>query len=183
MGDYGPRASAAPARALRGDERRAPLNLCGGRKMTLQSKVINWDSELEVEDFIRPERDKVRALLIDDDPADASLINRLAAKSRQLDISLTICPSVAEAAALLEEHEYDVLYVDYWMGWQTSIHFIHVLSKAQNAPCVLVTGLDEPDIRRIAFRAGVKAFLSKDELSTQAIEGVTLAVLRPPNNH
>jgi CheY-like chemotaxis protein len=150
--------------------------------MTLQRNAIDWNEELEVEDFTRPERDKVRALLIDDDPVDASLVSRLAAKSRQLEISLTTCASVAEAASLLEEQQFDVLYVDYWMGWQTSIHFIHILSIVQNAPCVLVTGLDEPDIRRIAFRAGVKAFLSKDELSTQAIEGVTLAVLRPPNN-
>jgi len=150
--------------------------------MTLQRKAIDWNSGREAEDVIRPEREKVRALLIDDDPVDASMISRLAAKSRQLDISLTTCHSVAEAASLLEDQQFDVLYVDYWMGWQTSIHFIHFLSKAQNAPSVLLTGLDEPDIRRIAFRAGVKAFLSKDELSTQAIEGVTLAILQPANN-
>jgi CheY-like chemotaxis protein len=148
----------------------------------LQRKATDWNSQLKVEDFVRPERDRVRALLVDDDPVDATMIRHLAAKSRQLDISLTTCHSVAEAAALLENHQFDVLYVDYWMGWQTSIHFIHILSKAQSPPTVLLTGLDEPDIRRIAFRAGVKAFLSKDELSTQAIEGVTLAVLRPATN-
>jgi CheY-like chemotaxis protein len=150
--------------------------------MMLQQKAIDWSAAREAEDFIRPERDKVRALLIDDDPVDATMISRLAAKSRQLDISLTTCQSVAEAASLLEDQQFDVLYVDYWMGWQTSIHFIHILSRAQNAPCVLLTGLDEPDIRRIAFRAGVRGFLSKDELSTQAIEGVTLAVLRHARN-
>jgi CheY-like chemotaxis protein len=150
--------------------------------MMLQRKATDWSSELEVEDFVRPERDKVRALLVDDDPVDASLIRRLAAKSRQLDISLTTCHSVAEAASLMENQQFDLLYIDYWMGWQTSIHFIHILSKAQSPPTVLITGLDEPDIRRIAFRAGVRAFLSKDELSTQAIEGVTLAVLQPANN-
>jgi len=150
--------------------------------MTLQNRVSEWEPEPEAEAFMPPERDKVRALLIDDDPVDASLISRLTGKSKQLDISLTTCRSVADAAAVLEKQQFDVLYVDYWMGCQTSIHFIHNLSQTQNTPCVLVTGLDEPDIRRIAFRAGVKAFLSKDELSTQAIEGVTLAVLRPPNN-
>jgi hypothetical protein len=33
-------------------------------------------------------------------------------------------------------------------------------------------------VRRVAFRAGVAGFLAKDELSIQAIESVTLTVLR-----
>jgi CheY-like chemotaxis protein len=158
----------------------APSNLHNEAKMTLQSRLPEWEPESEAEAFMPPERDKVRALLIDDDPVDASLISRLTAKSRQLDISLTTCRSVSEATSVLARQQFDVLYVDYWMGSQTSIHFIHALNQTQKTPCVLLTGLDEPDIRRIAFRAGVKAFLSKDELSTQAIEGVTLAVLNLP---
>ena len=122
-------------------------------------------------------RDTVRALLIDDDAADAAIINRLAAKSKQLDFRLKVCFSTDDALRLVKEQRFDVVFVDYWLGSQTSIGFISAFSKANNIPCVLLTGLDEPDIRRVAFRAGVKAFLSKEEISAQAIEGVTLAVL------
>ena len=147
--------------------------------MKLQTVPSSQEREQLSALFERTTRDKVRALLIDDDPTDVSLFSRLTVKSRQLDISLTSCKSVAEARSALATQPFDVLYVDYWMGSQTSISFIHSLSQERKTPCVLITGLDEPDIRRIAFRAGVKAYLSKDELSTQAIEGVTLAVLRP----
>lgn len=123
-------------------------------------------------------REKVKALLIDDDATDAAIIGRLAAKSKQLDFTLRVCLSTEEAERVVFDQSFDVIYVDYWLGLQTSIAFISELAKSQKAPCVLLTGLDEPDIRRIAFRAGVKAFLSKEEISTQAIEGVTLAVLR-----
>lgn len=123
-------------------------------------------------------REKVKALLIDDDATDADIIGRLAAKSKQLDFTLKVCFSTEEAEQLVSQQSFDIIYIDYWMGLETSIAFISELSKSQNAPCVLLTGLDEPDIRRVAFRAGVKAFLSKEEISTQAIEGVTLAVLR-----
>ena len=122
-------------------------------------------------------RDKVRALLIDDDAADAAIINRLASRSKQLDFKLRVCFSTDDALRLMAEQTFDVVFVDYWLGSHTSIAFISELARTQSTPCVLLTGLDEPDIRRIAFRAGVKAFLSKEEISAQAIESVTLAVL------
>ena len=75
--------------------------------------------------FARPERDKVRALLIDDDPEDAFLLTRLAVKSKQLGIELTTCGSLADGAVALATRQFDVLYVDYWMGLETSVGFIH----------------------------------------------------------
>ncbi len=123
-------------------------------------------------------RETVRALLIDDDAADAAIVSRLAAKSKQLDFKLKVCFTTEDALRVMAEQTFDVIFVDYWLGSQTSIAFISQFAKTHEAPCVLLTGLDEPDIRRIGFRAGVKAFLSKEEISAQAIEGVTLAVLK-----
>jgi len=122
-------------------------------------------------------REKVLALLIEDDAADAAVIARLAARSKQLDLNVRVCFSVEEGLRLTSERRFDLILVDYWLGLQTSIGFISEFTKRHATPCVLMTGLDEPDIRRIAFRAGVRGFLSKEELSTQAIEAVTLAVL------
>ena len=124
-----------------------------------------------------PPREQIRALLIDDDQDDLSLIDKLSRKSKQLDISLTTCRSVNDALAALTAKTFDVVYVDYWLGLETSIPFIHGFAQKTQTPCILLTGIDEPDIRRIAFRAGVEGFLSKQEISTQAIESVTLAVL------
>jgi len=124
-----------------------------------------------------PVRERIRALLIDDDQDDVSMIDKLSRKSKQLDISLTICRSVDDALTALAARKFDIVYVDYWLGLETSIPFIHGFAHKNQTPCVLLTTLDEPDIRRIAFRAGVEGFLSKEEISTQAIESVTLAVL------
>ena len=127
--------------------------------------------------FSFADREQVRALLIDDDADDIAIIIRLAAKSKQLDIRLRACSSTEQAQTLMTDCAFDIVYIDYWLGTETSIPFISGFTKISDAPCVLLTGLDEPDIRRLAFRAGVKAFLSKEEISAQAIEGVTLAVL------
>ena len=122
-------------------------------------------------------RHKIRALLVDDDAIDRLLITRLAAKSKHLEFEFTPCRTLADAH-LLTSQRFDVAYIDYWMGSETSIPFIHAYVRMQDIPCILLTSLDEPDIRRVAFRAGAEAFLSKEEISIQALESVTLAVLR-----
>ena len=136
---------------------------------------LEWS---EIEANLPPTREQIRALLIDDDHEDASIIGKLSRKSKQLDISLTNCRNLEDAMAALAAQKFDVVYVDYWLGMETSIPFIYQFARENSTPCVLLTSLDEPDIRRIAFRAGVEGFLSKDQISTQAIESVTLAVLR-----
>lgn len=141
------------------------------------SDPLSRDEEESLAYFSPVARETVRALLIDDDAVDAAIINRLATKSKQLDFKLRVCFTTDDALRIMAEHAFDVVFVDYWLGSQTSIAFISEFSKTHAAPCVLLTGLDEPDIRRIGFRAGVKAFLSKEEISAQAIESVTLAVL------
>jgi CheY-like chemotaxis protein len=122
-------------------------------------------------------REKIRALLVDDDAVDCLLISRLAARSKHLEFDLTVCRNLEEAHSLASQR-FDVAYIDYWMGSETSIHFIHTFARMHDVPCILLTSLDEPDIRRVAFRAGAEAFLSKAGISIQALESVTLAVLR-----
>jgi DNA-binding NarL/FixJ family response regulator len=143
----------------------------------MRSEPLSRDKEETLAYFSPAARETVRALLIDDDAADAAIISRLAAKSKQLDFKLRVCFTTDDALRAMAEHSFDVVFVDYWLGAQTSIAFISEFARANAAPCVLLTGLDEPDIRRIGFRAGVKGFLSKEEISAQAIECVTLAVL------
>ena len=123
------------------------------------------------------EREPLRALLIDDDQDDVSMVEKLARRSKQFEISLTSCRNIEDALTAISDQKFDILYVDYWLGLETSIPFIYKFALENQTPCVLLTSLDEPDIRRIAFRAGVQGFLSKEELSTQAIESVTLSVL------
>lgn len=125
-----------------------------------------------------PARDKIRALLIEIDALARETLDAIARRSKQLDIDVTACRSLEEAEVALKQVQFDVVYLDYWLGSGTSVSFIHALDAQQGPPCVVLTDLDEPDIRRIAFRAGAQAFLSKESLNPQALEGVTLAVLR-----
>ena len=136
------------------------------------------DDDSILEDYFPLHRETIRVLLIDDDGVDATIIKNLMKNSKQLDFTLVTCRSVDEGKKAIEKCKFDIALVDYWMGCDTSIGFIHAFSHSQPVPCILLTGLDTPEIRRCAFRAGVAAFLAKDDLSIQAIESVTMAVLR-----
>jgi DNA-binding NarL/FixJ family response regulator len=159
-------------------------HIAGGRRGFAEEPCRKGEAEAmagtqtlsDMEFFDPTRREKIRALLIDDDADDRDLIARLAARSNQLEIELIACRSVEEAQALAHQ-PFDVVFVDYWLGSDTSIGFIHDFARAHDVPCVLVTGLDVPDVRRVAFRAGVEAYLSKEGMSTQALESVILSVM------
>ncbi|HXT05733.1 MAG TPA: response regulator [Roseiarcus sp.] len=138
----------------------------------------DFDAAAAANIFSAPAREKIHALLIDADALDSVALDGIAARSKQLEICITACQSLNEAKALVSQQRFDVVYLEYWLGSQTTIAFIHDMAAHDGAPCIVLTDLDEPDIRRLAFRAGAHAFLSKDSLCPQALESVTLAVLR-----
>jgi DNA-binding response OmpR family regulator len=126
----------------------------------------------------RPCRERVRALIIDHDREDAESLAGVAARSKQLCFYVTIRPSLPAAEAELMTGGFDIIFLEYWLGSQTAIAFLLAVASRCGPPCVVVTDLDEPDIRRVVFRAGAEAFLSKKSLGPQALESVTMAVLR-----
>jgi DNA-binding NarL/FixJ family response regulator len=125
-----------------------------------------------------PAREGVRALLLDYDAEDAFSFSRLLARSRHIDFSISLCGSVDAAKHLLQTIAFDVVYVDYWLGFETSIAFIAEVARMNLPPIVTLTGVDSPDVRRCAYRAGAAGFLAKENLSIQTVESVTLAILR-----
>ena len=139
------------------------------------------DSGLDPMDFAAtdglPAKEHIDALLVDGDAIDCMSLAHIAARSQHLDIGVTPCLSLADAGAALAGRRYDVIYLEYWLDGETTVAFIHETTLA-GTPCIVLTDLNEPDIRRIAFRAGAHAFLAKDSLGPQALDGVTLAVLR-----
>ncbi|MBB4197857.1 DNA-binding NarL/FixJ family response regulator [Rhodoblastus sphagnicola] len=122
-------------------------------------------------------RETVRVLLVDDDPTDREIIVRASRGGEQLDICFTQCGTMREARASVDRDRFDLALVDYWLGEETSIPLIQEFHYKYNLPVVLLTGLDTPEVRRCAFRAGIAGYLSKDGLIVQAIESAALGVL------
>ncbi|MDR3475066.1 MAG: response regulator [Devosia sp.] len=122
-------------------------------------------------------RDIVKVLLVDDDPVDVALVKQASLGGNQMDLFYVACATIPVAMTALAHETFDVAMVDYWLGHETSIALIQDVRREFGLPCILLTGLDTPDIRRIGFRAGAAGFLAKDGLFVQAIESAVLSAL------
>jgi len=140
-------------------------------------REIDGDVGFDFAYLAPPARETVRVLLVDDDPVDRELIMRASRGGEQLEICYAQCGSSWEAKAWLNRERFDLAMVDYWLGDETSIPLIQEIHYRYNLPVILMTGLDTPEVRRCAFRAGVAGYLSKDALIVQAIECAALGVL------
>ena len=110
-------------------------------------------SDLDLVDFAAnyglPAKEHIVALVVDSDAIDCMSLAHIASRSQQLDIEVTACGSLADAANALASRRYDVIYLEYWLAGETTIAFIHEMTRA-GTPCIVLTDLNEPDIRRIA---------------------------------
>lgn len=132
------------------------------------------------ENLAPPVLEKARILLVDDDAQDAELIRRASTGGNQIEMTIAHCKSSDAALELLRAHEYDLVFVDYWLGFETSVRLIKTIHDEYALPIVLLTGFDTPDVRRCGFRAGIAGFLAKDALSVHGIESAVLGALNSP---
>ncbi len=71
----------------------------------------------------------------------------------------------AAALAVLGEHAFTAVFVDYRMGAQSGIEFIHNCSLAGiSAPFILLTGYDSLEAEKEALAIGAFDYVSKDDI-------------------
>jgi CheY-like chemotaxis protein len=101
--------------------------------------------------------------VIDDQPVSRTLIARLL---KDLDHELDVKPfaNPADALAFLQETRPALIVTDYRMPGMDGVEFVKALRKLESTkrtPIVLVTVLDDREIRKRALEAGATDFLNK----------------------
>lgn len=118
----------------------------------------------------------VRVLVVENDEMNATLLQLQL--SSQGALVMGIASMVKAALELINEHEPQVVFLDYWLAAnETSEPIAHALKQA-GIPFVLATGMD-PDQVPAVFNAGIKLgkpYLSADltRALQQALELVTV---------
>ncbi|MCC0004120.1 MAG: response regulator [Methylobacteriaceae bacterium] len=145
---------------------------------TPDASAVEFPSDYE--NFVPPLLETATILLVDDDVEDAELVRRAATGGNQMDLSIVHCTSSADALDILRRQKFDLVMIDYWLGFETSVQLIKTIHDEYALPIVLLTGFDTPDVRRCGFRAGIAGFLAKDSLSVHGIESAVLGALNSP---
>lgn len=109
-----------------------------------------------------------QALLVDDSRSVLGLLKHLIEANGT--VQATACLDPLEALAIAREKEFDIVLVDYEMPKLDGISFIRELRSFPayaDVPIVMVTSIQDEDVRIQALEAGATDFLSKRPQATE----------------
>jgi signal transduction histidine kinase len=112
----------------------------------------------------------LRILLIEDSKPEALYIERTLTQAGPNVYRVKKAYSIAQAAALLQAHEFDVGLLD--LGLPDSIGFSGlntIINLAPKLPVVILTGMNDPEIEITALERGAQDYLLKDMASISAL--------------
>jgi len=108
----------------------------------------------------------LRILLVEDDEDVALLTRGFLSEGLTEPYQLETAATSSDALALLRDHPYDLLLVDYRLGADDGIGFLReAQSLGVTTPAILLTGLGDEEVAVDAMKAGAIDYLVKSKLS------------------
>lgn len=120
----------------------------------------------------------LRVLLVEDDSVDADLMNwalgRIGVEIRHV----VVVKSVREAFAALEETEFDLHVVDFWVGAETSQDLIaSLLDRPEPRPVLVVSNLTAEEMAEVHRPSSRLQTMCKGQIETEALRRVVLELV------
>ncbi len=110
-------------------------------------------------------------LIIDDDEDDFFLTSEYIKKINDREFKIDWCYKYADAIKHIKSHDYDLYFIDYYLGARTGLDLIKEAVVFQcEEPMVLLTGKGNQMIDREAMQAGAMDYLVKSELNVEKVE-------------
>ena len=121
----------------------------------------------------------LKTLVVEDDPDHADLLSRELKRLGDLAFRVTHSDSTAQALGKLATDAYDVVFVDYWLGAETSeVVLEHLRNHTPGTPVIVTTSTDDSYIAATVTRAGAHRYLRKQDLHTPMLGQAVRDALR-----
>ncbi|HUR11907.1 MAG TPA: ATP-binding protein [Flavitalea sp.] len=118
-----------------------------------------------------PGENKTRIMIIDDDEDDFFITSEYIKKIDPQKFQIDWCYRYNEALEHMMKHEYDLYFVDYYMGAKTGLDLLkEAIDNKCEEPVVLLTGKGTQAIDREAMQAGAMDYLVKSDLNVEKLE-------------
>ncbi len=116
-------------------------------------------------------KEKIRALLIDDDQGDFVFTKGLLSQITHPIIELDWVPTFEEGQDAIAKGEYDIYLVDYFLEDRTGLDLLREAARHQlQAPVIMLTGRGNHDVDLEAMRAGAADYLVKGQIEPEDLE-------------
>ncbi len=114
---------------------------------------------------------KIRIVLIDDDPAEATLLKRYLDDMDDLFCELVAFDEPLEGLASIANRRPDIVFLDHLIGDDLGLELIHkVREVGHRGPIIFLTGRGDEDIAVQAWKAGVDDYLPKRAVSQSSLK-------------
>lgn len=112
-----------------------------------------------------------KILIIDDDEDDYFITSEYIRKIKDPKFEIDWCYRYQDALEHIKNREYDIYFIDYYLGAKTGLNLIQEASGLQvEEPLVLLTGKGNQAIDLEAMQAGAWDYLVKADLNAEKIE-------------
>lgn len=114
---------------------------------------------------------RVRILIVEDDEDDFLIVSEYIKKIPGDKFIIDWCPKYKTALEKMRQEEYDIYFVDYFLGPETGLQLLtEAISFNCEQPIILLTGQGNHAIDIKAMEAGAYDYLTKSELNTEKLE-------------
>ena len=122
----------------------------------------------------------VKALMIEDNTADARLLREILAESEHIEFRLTVVNSLADGITNLKRGEFDIVLLDLNLPDSQGLDSVsQLLSAHTRTPVVVLTGTESDELGLLAVAAGAQDFLTKGQLNrASAVRTIRFAIER-----
>ena len=122
----------------------------------------------------------VKVLLVEDNPADARLVEEMLRDAAPGEFELTRAESLVEAISRVAETGFDAVLLDLRLPESQGIDtFRRVRARAPDVPVIVVTGLTDTALGVTAVQEGAQDYLIKGQISPESlVRAIRYAVVR-----
>jgi PAS domain S-box-containing protein len=125
----------------------------------------------------------IKVLLIEDDENDYEITRFLLAQAEGAEFVLDWADSYSAGLEILEQKCHDIYLVDYRLGGEDGIEFLHAASvRGITAPVILLTGQGDQHLDIAAMEAGAADYLCKEQMTAELLERSIRYALRYRKN-
>jgi len=118
---------------------------------------------------VRPDLDRLRVLIVDDDPHDRRRLREAMEATVGFTLQVDEATGVVDGRRAILERAHDVILVDHRLTGGSGIDLIRELHDVASGPMIVVTDTDDPEIDREAQRVGAHDYLLKSEIQVSWI--------------
>jgi CheY-like chemotaxis protein len=113
---------------------------------------------------------RLRVLLIEDDPASVLLVRELLMDGQTAQFELDAVPRLADLGARADRHTFDVVLTDLGLPDSQGLDtYRRVRAMVDGVPVIVLTGLDDEAIGLQALQEGAQDYLIKGEITGRAL--------------